>query len=233
MTKQGNKPKLPVLYSFRRCPYAIRARMGLHLAQVQCELREIVFRNKPQHMLEISPKGTVPVLWFPQTGQVIEESLEILTWALEQSDILELLPRSPEERSITQELVSTNDGPFKEALDRYKYPNRYPNEGIDPLQQRSIALSILKDWEDKISQGGHLLGSRRSLADIALFPFVRQFSGVDPDWFATAPLPSLRTWLSDILNSEDFAAVMKKWPLWVEDSPGSASLSTVASFSTR
>ncbi len=203
-------PALPILYSFRRCPYAIRARLALKAAQVPVELREVVLRDKPAAMLAISPKGTVPVLQLPD-GQVIQESLEIMTWALGQSDPGGWLAHV--EHQAMQGLIATHDGPFKALLDRYKYPERHPAHTATEYRQQAIDLFIA-DLDRRLSAQAHLLGGQTSLADAAIVPFVRQFAQVDADWFASAPFPALRRWLQAWANSPLFEAVMAKHPAW-------------------
>lgn len=199
---------LPILYSFRRCPYAMRARLALAYGRVQCEIREILLRDKPPSMLEISPKGTVPVLFFPHENRVIDESLDIMKWALSQKD--------PEGWSTLEEaskgLITENDTTFKRALDEYKYPNRF-EEG-DSLRARGEAEIFIKKLEARLEKHSYLCGEKKSLADIGIFPFVRQFSKVDPDWFEAASYPRLGSWLGELLESDLFASVMHKYPVW-------------------
>jgi glutathione S-transferase len=202
--------KHPVLYSFRRCPYAMRARMGLYKAGIKLELREIVLRDKPEHMLEISPKGTVPVLQLTD-GKVLEESLEILLWALKQHDPDGWL----DNKDSALSLIKTNDTGFKYALDRYKYPNRYPDEDCSGMRERG--MEILKDWNSRIENNGYLNGAKISLADIAIFPFVRQYAHTDRDWFDAQDIKPLQMWLETHKNSALFKAIMEKFELW---SPG-------------
>jgi glutathione S-transferase len=179
---------LPVLYSFRRCPYAMRARLALAVSGVQYELREVSLKNKPPELLAASPKATVPVLVLP-SGQVIDESLDIMRWALEQNDPDGWLNLGPLDDMLT--LIAANDGRFKHALDRYKYPNRYPLESGGDVQafalaQRFKAGSWLQTLEPRLSQGW-LFGYKASIADMATLPFVRQFAHTDADWFAAQP----------------------------------------------
>nr|WP_319390506.1 glutathione S-transferase [uncultured Cohaesibacter sp.] len=207
---------LPVLYSFRRCPYAMRGRMGLFASGTVVELREIVLRDKPAHMLEISPKGTVPVLQLPD-GTVIDESLDIMLWALGQNDPEGWL--TPESGTLDEmlDLIAEMDGSFKHHLDRYKYAARF--EGGDEVVHRSMALIALASLQARLELSPHLFGSRPSLADIALFPFVRQFANTDRDWFdATAPI-AVRKWLVEHESSSLFVSIFSKWPVWKEGSP--------------
>ncbi len=204
------QPVKPVLYSFRRCPYAMRARLALYSSGITVELREIVLRDKPAHMLEISPKGSTPVLLLPN-GQVIDESLDIMRWALNQNDPDNLLATDKNE---TNALITRNDGPFKKALDRYKYPNRYPDEDCSGAQ--GAGLEILQDLNNRIEKHQNLLSNQVSLADLAIFPFTRQFAHVDRDWFYALPLKPLQNWLKNHLESELFLAIMEKYPVWKE-----------------
>ena len=204
----------PVLYSFRRCPYAIRGRMALAAANIKCELREVVLSDKPAEMLAISTKGTVPVLQLTD-GQVIDESLDVMHWALQQSDPEHWLNVNEDE---TQLLVERNDGEFKQNLDRYKYFNRYPEHSQE--YYRNQAESFLLTLEDhlQINKCAGLVADKLSLADIAIFPFIRQFSRVDYDWFLNSPYHETKQWLSNIEGSEKFLNVMNKYQVWANDS---------------
>ena len=193
----------PVLYSFRRCPYAMRARLALAAAGQVVELREVSLKAKAPELLEASAKGTVPVL-VQADGAVLEESLEIMRWALEQADPLGWLQADGAE---TAALIAQNDGPFKRHLDRFKYPDRYGE--VYPMEHRAAALAILREWEQRLAVGGWLLGAQATLADWALLPFVRQFRLADPDGFAAEPaLDSLKDWLARFEHSELLARVM-------------------------
>ena len=179
--------ELPVLYSFRRCPYAIRARLALAATRTEVELREVVLRNKPEHMVELSPKATVPVLW-KQDDSVLEESLDIMEWALHASGDAVGWLRSPEEApGLPEHLVAENDGPFKFNLDRYKYPDRYDN--VDGLEHRSAAEDFLRQLEDRLSASPFLQGPSFGWSDAAILPFIRQFANTDREWFDGAPYP--------------------------------------------
>jgi glutathione S-transferase len=201
---------LPVLYSFRRCPYAMRARLALHASGIRVELREVVLRAKPAHLLSISPKGTVPVLLLPE-GQVIDQSLDIMRWALSQSDPQGWLMACPDEQA--QAWLALNDGPFKALLDRYKYPERHPERPARAWRDEAAEL-MLAPMERALQAHAQLLGPTVSLADMALLPFVRQFAQVDAAWFAQAPLPRLQGWLSGHLASPLFESIMGKVPPW-------------------
>lgn len=202
---------LPVLYSFRRCPYAMRARMTLVATDHQVELREVALKNKPEHMLALSPKGTVPVMWL-RDGTVIDESLEIMLWALERHDPLQLSAQTAEEQAEMLALIAENDGDFKDHLNRYKYADRY--EGVNAEEQRDAAESFLARLETRLSDQSYLFGNRRTLADMAIAPFIRQFANTDLDWFAAAPYPFLRSWLEAELTHEHFTTAMKKYRPW-------------------
>ena len=211
---------LPRLYSFRRCPYAMRARLGIVFAELQVELREIVLRNKPVQMLAISPKGTVPVLElvandgsnnFAIENVVIEESREILEWALEQNDPQGLLSVKPETASA---LIDQSDNEFKQWLDRYKYADRYPE--MTELEYRQKGEEFLQVLEELLAKNKYLLGGNISMADIGIMPFVRQFAHVDRDVFYSLPYPHLQQWLKDWLERPAFKQVMLKYPPWQE-----------------
>jgi glutathione S-transferase len=197
-------PALPILYSFRRCPYAIRARLALHVAGMPIEQREVVLRNKPAHLLAISPKGTVPVLQLPD-GRVIEQSLDIMHWALAQHDPQGWLAHGDAQQA--QHLLDTNDGPFKRLLDAYKYPERHPERTAAQYRDEAVD-TVLAPLEARLQQHPQLMGDRIHLVDMALLPFVRQFAKVDAHWFDQAPLPALRHWLQTHLSSHLFEAVM-------------------------
>jgi|TARA_R110002072_G_scaffold136308_4_gene278722 glutathione S-transferase len=201
----------PILYSFRRCPYAMRARMALAVAAQTCELREIVLRDKPVEMLAISPKGTVPVMQQPD-GQVLEESLDVMLWALARQD-----PESwlcPEEESLPAmlALIDACERDFKAHLDRYKYASRYAD--ADPAAERAAAAVFLHQLEARLVGKDYLFGRRRSLADVALAPFVRQFANTDRAWFETQPWPGLAAWLDAFVSSALFTSVMVKLRPW-------------------
>jgi len=214
---------LPVLYSFRRCPYAMRARLALAVSGEPHEHREVVLRDKPAAMLAASPKGTVPVLVLPG-GEVIDESLDIMRWALARSDPVQWL--APPGGSITEmdELIAANDGEFKRHLDRYKYPNRYPEESAGDeaafaLGHRSDAANWLAQLDARLGQGW-LFGAQSSLADMAILPFIRQFAHTDSEWFAAQLWPRLQAWLAAFEHSALYLGVMQKHAVWA--SPATA-----------
>ena len=185
--------------------------MALHASGVAFELREVELRNKPAGMLAASPKGSVPVLVLPD-GCVIDESWDIMQWALHQHDPEGWLGEHDAFVSEGQPLISANDTGFKIYLDRYKYADRYPDQ--TRLDYRTRAEIFLRQLEERLSATRYLLGNTLSIADAGIFPVVRQFAGVDRDWFAQAPYPSLRVWLAEILSTPRFAAVMQKHPPW-------------------
>ena len=203
----------PILYSFRRCPYAMRARMAIAASGVECRLREVVLRDKPAEMLDASPKGTVPVIVEPD-GKVIEESLDVMAWALSQNDSEDWLSPELGTREEMEALIAECDGPFKRALDRYKYPNRYEEEGIVRDEQRALGRSFLDKLNTQLSDRPQLFGSRVCYADIAIFPFIRQFANTDRTWFDALDLPHLQAWLEGHLESPRFKQIMPKFPQW-------------------
>ena len=204
----------PILYSFRRCPYAMRGRMGLHAAGIDYEHREVLLRDKPAAMLAASPKGTVPV-FIKTDGSVIDESLDLMFWALEQNDPLGWLDT---DIYAAKDIIAQNDGAFKYHLDRYKYKSRYDQaakRGDVDLEHRGKAMQIIAQYETALLSQDGLLG-QTSLADIAVFPFIRQFAATQPDWWDRQDeAPKTRDWLSRHLNSARFKEVMRKFPLWV------------------
>ena len=208
---------LPVLYSFRRCPYAMRARLALAVSGQVCELREVVLRNKPQGLLQASPKGTVPVLVLP-SGQVLEQSLDIMLWALAQHDPEGWLTPSHGSVQDMLALIAECDGPFKQALDRCKYPGRYPD--ADPALARTQAVEWLQKLETRLCPNACLYGDRAALADMAIAPFVRQFAGIDDAWWSAQPWPRLQAWLAHWQSSPLFDQVMPKLPAWVDGTQG-------------
>lgn len=201
----------PVLYSFRRCPYAMRARMAIRYSRLRVELREIDFKNKPAAMLKASPKATVPVL-IDSDQSVIDESLDIMRWALQRHDPDDW--QQAAHREDIDRLIDENDSDFKTHLDHYKYAVRFPEHSEQHYRQQSEVF--LQQLEQRLNQQRFLLSDTVSLADVALFPFIRQFAHVDIQWFDTAPYPQLRRWLYDWLESELFLSIMKKHPTWHE-----------------
>ncbi|MDP1862535.1 MAG: glutathione S-transferase [Thiobacillus sp.] len=202
---------LPILYSFRRCPYAIRARLALHAGVTPYELREIQLRDKPAAMLAASPKGSVPVLVLPD-GQVIDESWDIMQWALKQHDPDNWLGDDGRHVEVAAALVNINDGSFKAALDRYKYADRHPEH--PQSHYRTEAEPFLQQLENHLHTSAFLSGDRPSIADAVVLPFIRQFAGVDQAWFDQSSYPKLRNWSKALINSALFTAVMLKHPVW-------------------
>ena len=193
--------QLPILYSFRRCPYAMRARMAIVRQGFKVEHREVILRDRPSHMMQISPKGTVPILQLP-TGEIIEESIEIM------QHVRDWQP-SEEESSW----IERNDLEFKHHLDRYKYPNRY--EDIDVIEQRNAAVNYLDDLDANLQE----IEQNTNLND-SLFPFVRQFANHDREWFDIQPWTNIHNWLANNLASDEFKICMNKNKQWFEgDSP--------------
>ena len=183
----------------------MRARMAVAVSGVAVELREIVLRDKPEEMLAASPKGTVPVLVLPD-GKVVEESIDIMRWALIQSDPECWLGHEE------SDLITANDGPFKQALDRYKYPHRY---GLtDGIMYRNAAGAHLEMLENRLLAAPYLAGSKCGFTDIAIFPFVRQFAATDTGWFIAQPLPAVQNWLSSLVSSDVFTHAMTRYQPW-------------------
>ena len=202
----------PILYSFRRCPYAIRARMALYYSEIDIEHREVKLSDKPSALLSISPKGTVPVLQLTN-GSVLEESMDIIKWALNQYD--------PEDWRVTKnhhmqntlyDLINLNDTEFKPHLDHYKYADRYPEHGMN--YYREICETYLNTYNHVLSKHDYLVGSCISVADIAIFPFIRQCAYVDKNWFDQLPYAHLQKWLAIMIDNNIFRSIMVKHDLW-------------------
>lgn len=200
---------LPLLYSFRRCPYAMRARLALGISGQRVILREIKLSQKPVEFLQASAKGEVPALVMPE-GQVIDESLDIMDWALTINDPEQW--RVKELAGQTTALIEENDQSFKQHLDHYKYFERFP-EGVQ-LEYRQQAEVFLQRLEALLQQQSFLLADRATFADMALLPFIRQFAGVDPDWFNQSKYQMLRQWLNNLLQGELFNSIMPRYPFW-------------------
>lgn len=202
----------PILWSFRRCPYAMRARGAILSASLRVALREIVLRDKPEAFLQTSASATVPALRLGDT--VVDESLDIMIWALETHDPQRLLHMPKDGWQV----IEDNDGPFKQALDHTKYAVRHPD--LDPMAERAKAATFLMDLNARLHGRGALFGDRLTLADHAIWPFVRQFANTDLTWFEAQPWPDLITWLNRFTKAEVFAEIMVKHPPWVEgDAP--------------
>lgn len=196
---------LPVLYSFRRCPYAMRARLAIAYSGIKVELREVDLKNKPAELLGISPKATVPVLQCSD-GTIIDESRNIMDWALQQHDPDHWL------KSAHHPLIDENDDYFKQALDRYKYADRFPE--YSQAHYRSEAALFLEKIENSLNSHNFIQNNHLSYIDMAIFPFIRQFYFVNPLWFESAPYPHLNAWLQVHLSSHTFSKIMPKYPTW-------------------
>jgi glutathione S-transferase len=198
----------PILYTYRRCPYAMRARMALLLAGVSYQAQEVSLRDKPPAMLALSPKGTVPVLLLP-TGEVLEQSLDIMRWAFESTqDAQGWWARA--QSADNQKLWALCDADFKQHLDRYRYPQRY-SDALGTQHHASQAVSVLLEpLEAQLKGHPQLGGAKPCAADIGIFPFVRQFAAVDPAWFEALPLPAVKAWLAAWLQSPLFEQAMQK-----------------------
>ena len=202
---------LPILYSFRRCPYAIRARLAIKASYIAVELREVLLADKPKEMISCSPKGTVPILHL-FNGRVIDESREIIDWALQQHDPNGWSPKTVVEISETNRLIEMNDNEFKQHLDHYKYADRFPEAPMEYYREQ--AEPFLQQLESKLTQNQFLITDSISLADIAIFPFVRQFAYVDKSWFDQSDYKKLQKWLNDFIALDLFTDVMRKYPRW-------------------
>lgn len=201
----------PILYSFRRCPYAIRARLAIKISQVQVVLREVVLADKPHEMLALSPKGTVPVLAL-DNSKVIDESMDIMMWALNQNDPDSWILNNKDKQDETNALIAVNDTEFKQHLDHYKYADQYPANTIEYYRQQ--AESFLQQLEEHLSQTTFILSDHLSMVDMAIFPFIRQFAFVNKPWFDRSPYKNLQIWLKYILTSNLFSQVMMKQGQW-------------------
>jgi len=199
----------PILYSFRRCPYAMRARMTITYTGIEVRLREVILKDKPAAMLAASSKGTVPVL-IQTNGKVIDESRDIMRWALNQNDPAGWLQGADGDDS----LVDLCDSEFKHWLDRYKYAVRFPEQ--QEAWYRQQGEQFLAQLEVRLSQWRYLSGTSLSVADVAVAPFVRQFAAVDSPWWSARPYPSVSNWLHDFINSPLFLGAMNKYPQWRE-----------------
>ena len=199
----------PILYSYRRCPYAMRARMALAYAGISVEIREISLKEKPPSMVAISPKATVPVMQYGNL--VLEQSLDIMRWALSQHDPDGWLTN--ENDIDVNTLIDANDSSFKKILDQYKYPSRFPE--VNPVDVLTNALNQhLRPLNDQLKKTQFLLGAKLSMADIAIFPFIRQFHMVDETLFSLHQLEALKKWLNDRIDSDLFLSVMQKHSVW-------------------
>ena len=202
---------LPILYSFRRCPYAMRARLALQYSGVKVELREVDLKDKPEEMQCLAKNATVPILQL-NDGSIIEESWDIIIWATRQNDPDLWLGVDESNLFESEMLIEMNDYSFKADLDHYKYADRYPDYPAE--HYRAEGEEFLQDLEDILTQSKFLLGETVSVADIGIFPFIRQFAHVDRAWFDQAPYPALQSWLQLLMESALFSSIMEKLPVW-------------------
>ena len=205
--------KLPILYSFRRCPYAMRARLALFISNTKCELREVLLKAKPEQLIKISKKGTVPVLQLAPK-KIIDESLDIMVWALKNHDPGNWLPKDTITMEDTLSLINNCDSEFKHNLDRYKYGPRFNVE--DTSIHRGICETFIKDLNNRLHDHTYLMGDTASLADYAIVPFIRQFANTDGEWFYNTPYPLAHKWLDKLLASDLFLSIMTKYDPWHE-----------------
>ena len=203
----------PILYSFVRCPYAMRARMALKLTEIKCEIREVRLNNKPKHMIDMSPKGTVPVLVLE--NNIIDESNEIIDWALSFNNVFDG-NLDEDQKDFTSRLIKLFDSKFKYNLDRYKYATRYEN--IDTEKHKMECLKILINLEDLISKDEWFLGKSINKLDISILPFIRQFRIADTDWFDKQnQITGIQRILTNFLDSKLFKDIMFKYDVWTEN----------------
>ena len=203
--------KYPILYTFRRCPYAMRARFAIRSSKIIVEIREIKLQEKPSEFLKLSPKGTVPVL-ITNSGEVLEESLDIIYWALNKNDPHKWLAKGKLENQEIIKLLDDLENKFKPNLDKYKYPSRF--SGVDQFFHRDKNLSFLKKLNSYLKNNKSLNCEHLSLLDYAIFPFVRQFRNVDQDWFDKLNFIFLNKWINQIIDSKNFSSIMKKFKKW-------------------
>tara|TARA_B100001250_G_scaffold101573_1_gene85420 strand:- start:5173 stop:5814 length:642 start_codon:yes stop_codon:yes gene_type:complete len=200
--------EVPILYSFRRCPYAIRARMAIFMAGITCELREVLLSDKPDELIEISPKATVPVLCLG--SKVIDESLDIIKWSRSLNDQLLLTDKKSQSHAL--EIINIFDTKFKLNLDKYKYPDPKKH---DSLNNRQICLDILRNMDHYFISDLWFYGDRPSLLDIAILPFIRQYRSIDTDWFdKLSDIPNVKQCLNHFLQSKELESVMRKYDQW-------------------
>lgn len=204
--------QLPILYSFRRCPYAIRARLAINISKTKIELREVNLSDKPEKLLACSPKGTVPVLQLTD-GIIIDESRDIMLWALNNQDPENWLVNEAADKNETNRLIDYNDNKFKQHLDHYKYFDRYPEQSM--AFYREQGEFFIRELEEKLNKTKYLIGDNITLVDMAIFPFIRQYAYVDKDWFDQTKYKKLQYWLSHLLETPLFQKTMKKHPIWL------------------
>jgi len=232
---------LPVLYSLRNCPYAMRARLAIYKAKYLVELRDVVLNNKPSEMIAASAKATVPILVLEpfkinnvneRKANVIDESIDIMLWALTENDPDNLLRLAPINNSNTSlnsgginsektaeilALISHFDTEFKPSLEAYKCAKRYHEPNLQEL--RAVCEVTIKNLEQRLNTHSFVLDEHESLADIAILPFIRQFAKVERQWYLQSPYPNVKQWLNRYLQSAMFTQVMAKYPLWTQDQP--------------
>jgi len=208
---------MPILYSFKRCPYAMRARMALCLSKTIVELREVRLRNKPQSMLEISPKGTVPVLLLDD-GSVIDESIEIIEWCINNKKDMFKDTLNKDQELFTEDAIKLFDEKFKFHLDRYKYASRYEN--VDAASHKDACLDILKTLDKYINNTKWFFSNNINKIDISVLPFIRQFRIADPEWFdANQDIPNIQIWLENFLQSKLLNIAMVNFEVWEPNNP--------------
>ena len=207
---------LPILYSFRRCPYAMRARMAIHYSDCKVELREVLLKDKPSELLHASARGTVPVLVL--NNKVIDQSMDIMHWALSRRDPDNWLSASTKINTNTLQLITENDNIFKLHLDHYKYADQHPQHSAE--YYRTQGEHFLIKLEQQLNTHRYLSGPKLSIVDISVFPFIRQFAHVDKDWFEHTDYPRLQNWLDSLICSELFSQVMIKHPVWTPGQQG-------------
>ena len=213
VTSMNEVSDLPILYSLRNCPFAMRARLALYKSKQVVELRDVVLKNKPAQMITASAKGTVPILVL-NTGKVVDESLDIMLWALHENDPENLLLTTQAESQLEQilALIHRFDREFKTCLEQYKCAKRYHESNIE--QCRQACEVYINDIERRLSEHTFVMGDQESVADIAILPFIRQFARVERQWYLQSPYPNVKKWLSAYLQSPLFTKVMAKHPLW-------------------
>ncbi|WP_019029435.1 glutathione S-transferase [Colwellia piezophila] len=212
--KPNDTSTLPILYSLRNCPYAMRARLAIFKAKQSVLLRDLVLSNKPKEMIAVSSKATVPVLVL-NDSTVIDESLAVMLWALRETDPADLL-HSQQEDALPAMLLLINefDNDFKRCLEAYKCAKRYQEDNI--TQCREACQLYINQLEQRLTKHKFLISDKESLADIALLPFIRQFARIERQWYLQSPYPKVRQWLNSYLQSPIFTKVMAKHPLWVD-----------------
>ena len=210
-----------IIYSFRRCPYAMRARLALKYSGIKAELREVDLNNPPDALVAISSNAAVPVLHLPD-GSVLDESWDIVQWAARQNDPDLWLGENEQHLIESDMLLETNDYSFKQNLDHYKYADRYPEHSMEYYREQGE--EFLQELEERLAVTRYLLSDSVSVADIAIFPFIRQFAMVDKIWFDQSPYPKLQQWLNGFIESEQyeahlFSSIMDKYEIWKQGDP--------------